>query len=157
MRLNHLKALKEGKTMNDKMPIITLLSGLRVGNFSSPHEFRFVTGEILPACSPERARALMLEVEEREVANARGFTDIRIEFHMSNAVKQELDELLVHYEWFDVVLVPLPVQQAIRACDEAVGVNWRDNDKWHRMLRYTRVCRVADRVTKTIHGDRFCL
>lgn len=141
--------------MNDKMPIVTLKSGLRVGNLSSPHPFTFVTGEVLPACSPERARALMLEVEEVEVENPKGFTDIRIEFRMSDPVREELEELLRCYAEFDVVLVPLPVQQAIRACDVAAG--GMGSDKWHRMLRYTRVCRVADRVTKTVCGDRFCL
>lgn len=141
--------------MNDKMPIVTLGGGLRVANFSSPHSFTFVTGEVLPACSPERAKALMLEVDEREIANPKGFTDIRIEFRMSDAVKQELEEILGRYTDFDVLLVPLPVQQAIRACDVAAGGT--GTDQWHRMMRYTRVCRVADRVAKTIYGDRFCL
>lgn len=137
------------------MPIVALKSGLRVANFSSPHPFTFVTGEHLPACSPERARALMLEVGEREVVNPKGFTDIRLEFLMSDAVEQELEKLLGCYTDFDVLLVPLPVQQAIRACDVAAG--GMGSDKWHRMLRFTRVCRVADRVSRSIYGDRFCL
>lgn len=137
------------------MPIVTLGSGLRVANFSSPHSFIFVTGEVLAACSPERARALMLEVGEREVVNPKGFTDIRLEFLMSDAVGQELEKLLGCYTDFDVLLVPLPVLQAIRACDVAAG--GMGSDKWHRMTRFARVCRVADRVAKTIYGDRFCL
>jgi hypothetical protein len=157
VRLNHLKALKEGSPMNDKMPmpIVALKSGLRVANFSSPHPFTFVTGEVLPACSPERAKALMLEVDEVEVKNPKGFTDIRPSFRMSDAVEQELEKLLGCYTDFDVVLVPLPVLQAIRACDVAAG--GMGSDKWHRMLRFTRSCRVADRVAKTVYGDRFCL
>lgn len=143
--------------MNDKMPmpIVALKSGLRVANFSSPHPFTFVTGEVLPACSPERAKALMLEVDEVEVKNPKGFTDIRPSFRMSDAVGQELEKLLGCYTDFDVVLVPLPVLQAIRACDVAAG--GMGSDKWHRMLRFARSCRVADRVAKTIYGDRFCL
>lgn len=97
----------------------------------------------------------MLEVGEREVVNPKGFTDIRLEFLMSDAVEQELEKLLGCYTDFDVLLVPLPVQQAIRACDVAAG--GMGSDKWHRMLRFTRVCRVADRVSRSIYGDRFCL
>ena len=40
------------------MPVTTLKNGLIVGNFSSPHEFNFDTGETLTACDPERSERL---------------------------------------------------------------------------------------------------
>ena len=150
MRFNHLKALKEGKTM-DKMPIVTLKSGLRVGNFSSPHEFKFVSGEVLAACSPERARALMLDSKEEEVyAHPEGWTDIVLEFSMSEAVKAACRAF--DAKEVDVVIVPLPVMESMRR--ELV----KDGFSLSLLARSPyRVCRVADRVTKTIYGDKFCL
>ena len=66
----------------DPMPITTLTTGLRVGNFSSPHPFRFTDGSELPACSPERANGCMLN--SHEVETDRGlWTDIDLEFTLS--------------------------------------------------------------------------
>jgi len=167
MRLNHLKALKEGKIMNDKMPIVTLKSGLRVGNFSSPHSFTFVTGEVLPACSPERAKALMLEA--LEVATRRehgldvryhgGWVDIALTFRMSDVVLDALRAVqpLIELGAVDVLIVPLPVK---RAMDEWLAERARNDEALDILVEvqhHARTCRVADRVTKTIYGDRFCL
>lgn len=136
--------------MNDKMPIVTLKSGLRVGNFSSPHEFKFVTGEVLAACSSERAKALMLDTTEVEEKNY-GWTDIQLKFFLSDNVRVAINTL--PFEDVDVVIVPLPVKRAI---DGRKAVD-RYSLEMRRAEGICRVCRVADRVTKTIYGDKFCL
>lgn len=124
-------------------PITNLLSGVRVANFSSPHSFTFDDGSYLEACDPERARALMLEAVEEQSLNplGRGIIDIKLTFRMSSAVSFELGILEAQSE-VDIVLVPLPVLQAA-------------HESGFR-LKKLRVCRVVDRVTKTISSTRFC-
>lgn len=136
--------------MEDRMPITTLKNGLKVANFSSPHPFKFDTGEELPACSPERAKKLMLLTEEREEVNEGGWTDIRIQFLMSPEVERALRED-PDFEAVDIVLVPFPVREAIRRCADAFP-----RSVWEWVAKKTRVIRSADRVTKAIYSDRFC-
>lgn len=128
------------------LPIVTLSNGLRVANFSSPHNFNFVDGTILPACSTDRARSLMLESIEIETKSLDhdGVIDIELSWRMSDAVRDELRRLgQFENESFDILLVPLPVMMAMKAEFGVVGK--------------ARCIRVADRVSKTIHIDRFCL
>ncbi len=140
------------------IPIVTMRNGLRVGNFSSPHTFTFNTGEVLAACSSERANALMLETEEVEVPSECGrWTDIQLKFKMSPAVLQAILE--VDLAAMDILIVPLPVR---RALDEFLGKDHTKEDReiFRRVCfraDICRVCRSADRVTKTIFSDRFCL
>lgn len=123
------------------VPVITLTNGLRIANFSSPHPFTFVSGEVLPACSPERAKRLLLEAKEVARPSPCGrWTDIDLSFRLSPEVEEELQRLELRQD-IDIVLVPLPVLQASRALAWATKV---------------RGLRAADRVTKEIHSDRFC-
>lgn len=122
-------------------PVVKLSTGINVANFSSPHPFTFDDGTVLPACSGEHAKALMLESKELEAANER-WTDIKLSFSMSSAVRFWLDEL-DNAITVDIVLVPFPVMEALKQSGLPVGK--------------CRVVRVADRVTKTIHHDRFCV
>lgn len=130
------------------MTVVTLTTGLVVGNFSSPHEFKFTDGTVLPACSPERAKALELDTEEVETPSRDGrWTDIDIKFVMTDVVAGELLDAMA--SGVDVVLVPLPVMTAIK-----------QDRRFEAMVQYGthpfRVIRVADRVTKAVHTDRFC-
>ena len=124
------------------MPTVTLSNGLVIGNFSSPHPFNFTTGEILAACSPERALMGALEAVEIEATNGR-WTDIQLSFKLTPAVREALD--IAQQSAVDVVLVPLPVLQAVRA--EPSGAA-----RWSKV----RCIRCADRITKAIYPDRFC-
>ena len=55
------------------MPVTTLKNGLVVGNFSSPHDFNFDTGEILKACDPERSERLKVDfIPNISIQNIRG-------------------------------------------------------------------------------------
>lgn len=124
-------------------PVATLKNGVRVANFSSPHAFVFDDGTILPGCDDERARRLMLDFVEVSRPHATlPTTDIKLEFRLSSAVGEELDAMNALLD-VDIILVPLPVMMAIKEV-------WPDPGK-------CRVCRVADRVTKTIHADKFCI
>ena len=132
------------------MPIVTLTTGLRVANFSSPHSFRFTDGSELGACSADRAN--LGKLNSVEVETDRGlWVDIDLEFKMS----PECDEMLraAWDRWtsgaVDVVIVPFPVLNALKADDD-----WcvDDDPKEHPF----RTIRSADRVTKLNHHNRFC-
>lgn len=129
--------------MSDAMvaPIVKLRNGIVVANFSSPHQFTFDDGTVLAACSAERSKFLMLEAVETEVPNGR-WTDIVIRFNMSENVRVALNELCGH-PGIDIVLIPFPVMTALKEA----GVS----------ISKFRVVRVADRVTKVIHSDKFCI
>jgi len=119
------------------IPVITLSSGLRVANFSSPHPFRFTTGETLPGCDADRCRSLSLKKVESETEGPK-WTDISVSFELTDVVVHELDRLEDRDD-IDLILVPLPVLMAVR----------------DRGYSKVRGCLVADRVTKEVHPDRF--
>jgi hypothetical protein len=123
-------------------PIITLLNGLRVANMSSPHPFNFTTGEVLPACSADEAQRLKLDSVEIEEPGIKGTIDIRLQFKLNEVVTTHLHELNAR-EDVDIILVPFPVLQAMKDSHWAIGK--------------CRVIRVADRVSKAICCDRFCI
>jgi hypothetical protein len=127
------------------MPIIELANGVKVANFGSPHPFNFTTGEILPACSPERVKALSLKVVEMKEPNPNvsGVTDIVIRFELTYEVEEALR--LAQEREVDVVLVPFPLLAAVKEAGFFP----------HRFPKI-RVIRSADRITKAIYPDRFC-
>jgi hypothetical protein len=134
----------------DNMPIITLTTGLRVANFSSPHEFRFTDGSVLPACEP--ARANLGKLNDVEVTEDRGrWVDIDLDFQMSDACLAMLleAEKLWRAGEVDVVIVPFPVLNALKASPV-----FDTADSYGHPFR---TIRSADRVTKTNHHDRFCV
>ena len=128
------------------MTVVTLNNGLKVANFSSPHEFRFETGETLYACSAERARRLMLHADE--VVTDRGnWKDIELSFTLGLDVTKDLlaaQEFAADHN-IDVILVPLPVMGAMK------------NAGWYIPDTPFRCIRKSDRVTNLIYSDRFCM
>lgn len=134
----------------DPPPSIILPNGTEILNFSSPHPFNFDTGEVLPACSAARSKALSLEAEETEFPAGTHGIDIALRFKMSDAVREELLRLAALVtEAPLVVLVPFPVMQAIKA-------TW-DLDVDQVCMTPFRCVRSADRVTKVIYHNRFCV
>lgn len=131
----------------NEMPIITLKNGIRVGNFSSPHPFTFTSGEVLPACSEGRTKNLMLQNKEVEHDNGR-WVDIELSWEMSDEVAKELNAIAKRDD-VDIVLVPFPIMTAVKETNTSADVASIILDK-------IRVCRSADRVTKTIYPNRFC-
>lgn len=123
-------------------PVITLTNGIRIANFSSYHPFTFTDGSVLPGCDPSRTRALMLESTEREYPDPiLPFTSIRLEFHLSPAVADEFLAMQNNPN-IDIILVPLSVMEALK----------QDLVSLHK----ARCIRMADRVLKIAHHDRFC-
>ena len=121
----------------------TLSSGLRIANFSSPHPFTFEDGTVLPACSPERAKALELDVQENPVGSSwPGTVNIELTPTMTAVVAAELEKL-ENDEGVDVVLIPLMVMAAIKAC--------------HGQYKKARVQRSVSRVSKAVSGTKWCV
>jgi len=142
-------------------PVVTLKNGLRVANFSSPHSFTFSDGTILPACPPDTVEAGKLIAEEKEkvsVINNIEFTDVDLEFRLSESCKIMLRFLTLRKD-VDIILVPLPVLECIKKLKvgwEAEDINY--NNRFQRdCLARCRVVRVKDRQTKVIYSDRFCI
>lgn len=119
---------------------ITLKSGIIVGNFSSPHQFLFDTGEVLPGVSPEVSRERMVESHEEETLNEKGWTDISLRFSLNEEVEKLLREA---QKDVDVLLVSLPTLTAWKEAGYEVGK--------------LRTVRVKDRATKEVFADKFCV
>lgn len=129
--------------------IYTLSNGLRIANFSSPHPFTFTDGTVIPKVNDDLSRKLMLKCEERIIE--KGIVkNVILTWKLSTEVLHEL------YEWqciwekglIDYILVPLPVMSALKE------EGWNS----HAIMDTPfRVIRIADRITKTIHIDKFCV
>jgi hypothetical protein len=126
---------------------VTLSNGLVVANFSSSHSFEFEDGNILAGCSKERCMNLMLNAKDVEVRREVGgisIIDIDLSFEMTHSVMSALISTCMDAEVM-VVLVPLPVMRCI------------PEDAPECVKNKARVIRVANRVTRAICIDRFCI
>lgn len=102
--------------MTTEMPIVSLESGLRVGNFSSGHAFTFEDGTILPACHMTRVTLGKLETEEKVSGKWIGFRDVEIHDSMSNSCRGLVlaaQDAFTRLE-VDVIIVPLRLLQVLR-------------------------------------------
>lgn len=92
--------------------ILTLSNGKKVGNFSSPHEFKFTDGSILPAVSDERSIELSLRVEEIDHDDG----DINIDFFGTDQIVEEIEiwKSLKDEGIVDIVFCPLPMMMILR-------------------------------------------
>lgn len=125
-------------------PTATLANGITVANFSSPHPFTFDDGTVLPACSADHAREMMLNANEKFFEGIKGSQDVSLTFELNPTIVAHLN-LLQHNQEIDVIIVPLPVLTAIKSAYMC--------STWSKC----RVVRVADRVTKTLHSGKFCI
>ena len=129
--------------MNTNCPVITLDNGLSIANWSSPHPFTFTTGEVLPACDPDRVKSMSLDIKETVFPAPIGlYSDIEIDTSIPTVVRDDLRKLQ-HNESIDIILIPFMVLDAIKKAGMHRGK--------------CRVIRVADRVTKEIYPDKFCI
>jgi hypothetical protein len=134
-----------------KNRIFPLSNGLRIANFSSPHPFLFTDGTIIPAVEDKLAKLTMLDVEEQRVSNytARRFQTVKLSWSLSEMVDDQIALWYTIYQVkeVDVVLVPMPVMIALK------------NTWTEKMILKSpfRVIRMADRITKAIHIDKFCI
>jgi hypothetical protein len=120
----------------------TLGNGLRIGNFSSPHPFKFNTGEVLDGVDPDESRMLSLERTEKESTGTDSrFSDVEISFQMTDSVWDALEK--AEAMDVDIIIVPLPIKTAMETARL-----WTKSGKF-------RTCVLSDRVTKTVHSDKF--
>jgi len=129
-------------------PVMKLNNGIRIANWSSPHPFTFTTGEVLPACDPDRVKAMSLDIKETvfpgpiNIFTNGLYTDIKINTSIPTIVRDDL-EVLQDCKSLDIILIPFMVLDAMKKS----GI--------HRGK--CRVIRVADRITKEIYPDKFCI
>jgi len=130
-------------------PVVGLSNGLRVMNFSSPHPFTFEDGTVLPACDEARSRALSMDREDEESAwagplfNVTGsITAVKPVFRLNAETLAALEAAEESWD-VDVVLVPFPLLQAVRA-------------EGHE-AKFTKIATVimADRISKAAAIDKF--
>lgn len=133
-------------------PRITLSNGLTIANFSSPHPFTFTTGEILPACKPKWVKKMSLDIDEKEIPMPKEFQDfVWYDIKLTITIPQHVSEQIVLLNKdtdIDIILVPFMVLKAL---------NKHHNKFAYSYFKKCRVIRVADRVTKEIYPDRFCI
>jgi len=132
--------------MNTNCPVITLDNGITIANWSSPHEFKFTTGEVLPACEPDRAKSMSLDIDENIVNNEQ-WEDIEMSTSVPESVYEDLQKLQYN-DKIDIILVPFMVLDALK--------NSYSTSYGSLSTEKCRVIRVADRVTKEIYPDKFC-
>ena len=140
--------LTNGKSAG--FPAITLSNGLTVVNYSSPHPYKFETGEVLPACDEYLVKYHSLAENHMESPVKRGdvsWTDIKIVDTLTELQMESLRMLNADPD-VDIVLVPLRVLKAIKK-EYAVGTSNFKKSKF-------RVCRIEDRINKVLASDKFC-
>ena len=150
---------------------ITLKNGLTIVNFSSPHPFTFTTGEILPACEPEWSKKMSLDIYEESTERRKTndynhgmietvglWSDTKISVGIPDVVRKNL--LLVQTKLdIDIVLVSFMLLKALKDCDVYWGKKDLSNGRYHDHdnIWKCRTIRCADRITKEIYPDRFCI
>ena len=115
--LEYSNAIPTASSQIYNMPVTTLKNGLVVGNFSSPHDFNFDTGEILKACDPERSERLKVDfIPNISIQNIRGIEikNNSLTFGLTPELKEEVVKILMSRNNPDIILIPLPMIQAIK-------------------------------------------
>lgn len=128
------------------MEIITLTNGKRVANFSSPHDFTFTDGTILPAVSSEDAEKYKVTFIEN-VDESTG--DVQLDFKLTDDIiklmlqwvdKHDNDEV-------DVVFIPMPMLIALK-----------EQAPFHEIKAAPfRAVRMEDRIQKLVSIDKQCI
>ena len=147
----------------EEMPITTLSNGIRVANFSSPHDFEFEDSSILKACSKERAEKLKIifnETIETQKINAKGYDvktktwksgidikNISLDFELSENVLNEMDNIIKLNDLVDIIIIPLPMLTALKKKYPNISGK---NTKY-------RVIKMKSRTEKLVKIDEWCI
>lgn len=123
--------------------ITTLSNGKRVANFSSPHEFKFEDGTILPAIDNESSLKLSIKFIETEIGDG----DILLSFKSTPEVDNEIDFWIESFEKgdVDVVFCPLPMISMLKEH----GIDLKSTP--------FRSIRITDRISKLVSIDKQCM
>lgn len=137
--------MEQTQALRDTFTTATLTNGVRVANFSSPHPFKFTDGTELPACSPERAKSLELNLREVKTPHTSlPISDVSLEPTLTPNVREELIRMTAVPE-IDIIVVPLMLLDAVRRAGEL------------NFFFKIRVIRVPDRVSKLVSINEFCV
>lgn len=147
----------------EDMPITTLSNGIRVANFSSPHDFEFEDSSILKACSKERAEKLKIifnETIETQKINAKGYDvktktwksgidikNISLDFELSENVLNEMDNIIKLNDLVDIIIIPLPMLTALKKKYPNISGK---NTKY-------RVIKMKSRTEKLVKINEWCI
>lgn len=140
-----------------KYNIITLSNGLKVANFSSPHEFKFEDGSLLPECTPEHSEKYKVSfIETLTPVNRFKEDEVQLLFHdvelMFN-LSSDVWSLIKHWKNFyfiglvDIVLIPMPMLVALKE---------QYDSEWIKQSPF-RVIRIEDRINKLVSISKFCI
>lgn len=132
---------------------ITLKNGLRVANFNSPHPFVFDDGTVLPATTNQHSKDTMLLAHEEEIDNwSHDIITIKLTYSLTARLMMEIDTWMIKYdnEKVDIVIIPFPMLQLVKDYMKSK----HDIDILKTPFR---VCRFADRITKTLCSNKFCV
>lgn len=129
--------------------IIKLSNGKKVANFSSPHEFKFEDGSVLPAHDADWANLYRIDMHEYHMKDGSG--DIVISCTLSDKVRELMADWhkLYIYDDVDVVFCPLPMITAIKE-DEQLGPAYLSDSPF-------RTVRIPDRINKLVSISKQCL
>ena len=141
-----------------RLKIVRLSNGLLVGNFSSPHDFTFDDGTVLPRVSDYDSMRLKVNFNEtiiddkivRQGNESNYISTIQLDFTLSQEVDWEIETWMKIYEHkdVDVVLCPLPMIQAMQ----------QNSDDLKSLLDSPfRAVRMKDRIKKTASINTFCI
>lgn len=124
--------------------IYTLSNGKKVANFSSPHDFTFTDGTVLPKVSNYVSNRLKVNFNESVDENN---GDVELSFSLSDDVWSEmyLWEYLHAIKMVDVVYCPLPMITAIK------------NTNYQLKKSPFRAIRMEDRIKKLVSIEKQCL
>ena len=153
---------------------IKLENGVNIVNFSSPHPFKFTTGEVLPKCNEDWSNKMKLKTHKTVYINltnkpvSKAYKDIRLEFKTTNIIIDELirlhEEEILFYRTnsfmnpkrpdrkfcekaiADIILVPYPLLCALH-----------NEELIPHPISKARTIVTADRITKEIYPDEFCV
>ncbi len=143
-----------------RIPTVQLSNGVRVGNYSSPHNFEFEDGRILHAVTTRRSERLKVDFKE---SNSHSMVGIRnaliinteLDFGLTPELRKDVEKILE--EWrtkdkygreYDVLLVPLPMLVAIKNEKPDLSII---------MDTPFRSIRMVSRTEKKVRIDQFCV
>lgn len=134
--------------------IVTLTNGKRVANFSSPHEFKFVDGSVLPAVSNEDAEKYKVDFIETELGNG----DVELFFSLSKSVIIERMEMFLDLylnKLIDIVYIPLPMLTAMK---DQSSILYSEIQAYIGIRNSPFRCiRIEDRINKLVSIDKQCI
>jgi hypothetical protein len=127
--------------------ILTLSNGKRVANFSSPHDFTYEDGSILPAVSATVSEHLKVMFNEYELTGG----DVMLNFTLTPQIEEEMQRYsdMHNRDEVDVVICPLPMITAIKEHSK-YGTGFL-------ILSPFRSIRIEDRIKKLVSIHKQCI